>query len=145
MIYGGASVNVVPDDCAIEIDRRLIPGDDAEEAVADIRSFLEERLDFDFEFEPPWLSSPPLGDDDNGHLVKSMLSHIEAVAGPHQKLGVPYGTHASRTCAAGVPSIVFGPGSIDQAHTKDEWIDIDQLEKAAEIYFRFCSTPTPAG
>ena len=143
MIYGGASVNVVPDDCAIEIDRRLTPGDDAAEAVTDIRKFLEERLDFEFEFEPPWLSSPTLGDDDNGHLVESMLSHIEAVAGPHQKLGVPYGTHASRTCTAGVPSIVFGPGSIDQAHTKDEWIDIDQLEKAAEIYFRFCSSPTP--
>lgn len=141
MIYGGASVNVVPDDCAIEIDRRLIPGDDSDEAVADIRSFLEERLDFEFEFEPPWLSSPTLSDDDNGHLVETMLSHIESVAGPHLPLGVPYGTHASRTCAAGVPSIVFGPGSIDQAHTKDEWIDIDQLEKATEIYFRCCSNP----
>jgi acetylornithine deacetylase len=41
---------------------------------------------------------------------------------------------------------VFGPGSIDQAHTKDEWIEVDQLEKAGEVYFRFCSNPpaTPA-
>lgn len=138
-IYGGTSVNVVPDDCAIEVDRRLIPGDCAEDAVADIRSYLDGRLDFEFEFEPPWLNSPTLSDDDNGPLVAAMLKQIEAVAGPHKSLGVPYGTHASRTCAAGVPSIVFGPGSIDQAHTKDEWIAIDQLEKAAEIYFRFCS------
>jgi acetylornithine deacetylase len=36
---------------------------------------------------------------------------------------------------------VFGPGSIDQAHTKDEWIEVDQLEKAGEVYFRFCSNP----
>ena len=40
---------------------------------------------------------------------------------------------------AGVPSIVFGPGSVAQAHTKDEWICIDQLESASEIYFRFCA------
>jgi succinyl-diaminopimelate desuccinylase len=141
MIYGGASVNVVPDDCAIEIDRRLIPGDSDEEAVSDIRNFLTERLDFEFEFEPPWLSSPTLDDDDNGWLADAMLAHIEPVAGAHKTLGVPYGTHASRTCAAGVPSVVFGPGSIEQAHTKDEWLEIDQLEKASEVYFRFCSMP----
>jgi acetylornithine deacetylase len=35
--------------------------------------------------------------------------------------------------------VVFGPGSIDQAHTKDEWIAVDQLDQAAEIYFRFCA------
>jgi succinyl-diaminopimelate desuccinylase len=144
MIYGGASVNVVPDDCAIEIDRRLIPGDVSEEAVSDIRDFLTERLDFEFEFEPPWLSSPTLDDSDNGWLADAMLAHIEPVAGPHKTLGVPYGTHASRTCAAGVPSVVFGPGSIEQAHTKDEWLDIDQLKKASEIYFRFCSNPPDA-
>jgi len=141
MIYGGASVNVVPDDCAIEIDRRLVPGDCAVEAVRHIREFLTDRIDFDLVFEPPWLSSPTLNDDDNAWLADALLSCIEPVAGPHRTLGVPYGTHASRTCAAGVPSVVFGPGSIEQAHTKDEWIDIDQLEKASEIYFRFCSNP----
>ena len=141
MIYGGASVNVVPDDCAIEIDRRLIPGDIAEEAVSDIQNFLIERLDFDFEFEPPWLSSPTLDDSDNGWLADALLAHIEPVAGTHKTLGVPYGTHASRTCASGIPSVVFGPGSIEQAHTKDEWLEIDQLEKASEVYFRFCSNP----
>jgi len=145
-IYGGASVNVVPDECTIEIDRRLIPGDRSGEAIQDIREFLNGRLDFEVEFDPPWLCSPTLDDDDNEWLAEAMLSCIEPVAGPHKSLGVPYGTHASRTCAAGVPSIVFGPGSIEQAHTKDEWIDIDQLEKACEIYYRFCADPprTPA-
>jgi len=141
MVYGGASVNVVPDDCAIEIDRRLVPGDCATEAVQQIRDFLVNRVEFDFVCEPPWLSSPTLDDDDNGWLADGLLSCIESVAGPHRTLGVPYGTHASRTCAAGIPSVVFGPGSIEQAHTKDEWIEIDQLEKASEIYFRFCSDP----
>jgi acetylornithine deacetylase/succinyl-diaminopimelate desuccinylase-like protein len=41
-----------------------------------------------------------------------------------------------------VPSVVFGPGSIAKAHTRDEFIEIDQLEKAAEVYYRFCVSPT---
>ena len=50
---------------------------------------------------------------------------------------MPFGTDASRVAVAGVPAIVFGPGDIAQAHTKDEWIDLAQLEPAAEILFRF--------
>jgi acetylornithine deacetylase len=50
---------------------------------------------------------------------------------------VPYGTDAAAFAAAGVPTVVFGPGSIAQAHTADEWIALDQVEKAAEIYYRF--------
>jgi len=41
--------------------------------------------------------------------------------------------------AVGLPSVVFGPGSIAQAHTKDEWIAVDDLTKAAEIYYRFAA------
>ena len=58
---------------------------------------------------------------------------------PKQLIGVAYGTHASRISAAGVPSVVFGPGDIAQAHTVNEWIDIGQLRQAAEVYFRFCA------
>ena len=142
LISGGASVNVVPDECSIEVDRRLTPGDNAEEAYDDIRRFLADRLDFEFDMKPPYLVSPTLSNDDNGWLSDALLGHISAVAGPHSAVGVPYGTHASRTCGAGIPSVVFGPGSIDQAHTKDEWIEIDQLEKACDVYFRFCSGPS---
>ncbi len=140
-IYGGASVNVVPDDCAIEIDRRVIPGENPDEAIDELHQFLSERLDFDFEFEPPFLVGPTLSDDNNGWMTEALLRTIEQIDGPHQAVGVPYGTHASRFAAAGVPSVVFGPGSIAQAHTKDEWIEIAQLEKAAEVYYRFCASP----
>ncbi|MFT4558733.1 MAG: M20 family metallopeptidase, partial [Planctomycetales bacterium] len=143
LISGGASVNVVPDECSIEVDRRLTPGDNADEAYDDIRNFLTSKLDFEFDMQPPYIVSPTLSNDDNGWLADGLQQHISEVAGPHTSVGVPYGTHASRTCSAGVPSVVFGPGSIDQAHTKDEWLEIDQLEKASEVYFRFCSNPPP--
>jgi succinyl-diaminopimelate desuccinylase len=137
-IEGGVSVNVVPDACSIEVDRRVIPGEDRAAATADVRNFLQSWLDFEFTMDPPWLESGPLGDDDNGWLADALLGHV---GGSQQKVGVPYGTHASRTAAAGVPSVVFGPGSIAQAHTKDEFIEIDQLEQAEEVYFRLCAHP----
>jgi acetylornithine deacetylase len=65
---------------------------------------------------------------------------IGEVAGEHRKMGVPYGTNASRISNGGVPSMVFGPGSIDQAHTKDEWVPIDELQQASEVYYRFCTS-----
>ena len=64
------------------------------------------------------------------------MQHVESVVGPRQKMGVAYGTHAAATGVA-VPTVVFGPGSIAQAHTKDEWIEATQLDQAAEILFRF--------
>jgi len=140
-IYGGTSVNVVPDDCAIEIDRRVVPGESSSEVIADIHRFLKSQLDFDFEFEPPWIEACTLNNDQNAWLANSLLSQVRQVAGKREAIGVFYGTHASRIAAKGVPSVVFGPGSIDQAHTKDEWIAIDELEKAAEIYFRACVNP----
>ena len=63
---------------------------------------------------------------------------ITTVVGLKTAMGVPYGTHASRFARAGVPAVVFGPGDIAQAHTKDEWIEIAQLDQAAEIYYQFC-------
>ena len=140
-ISGGTSVNIVPDECAIEVDRRVIPGEDHARVLKDLKTYLTSRLDFEIEFEPPWLNGPALNNDNNAWLADPLLACIENVAGPHRAIGVPFGTHASRTSAAGVPSVVFGPGSIDQAHTKDEFIEIKQLEQAAEVYYQFCANP----
>ena len=141
-IEGGASVNVVPDSCAIDIDRRVSPGEDLLEVWNDLRDFATHRLDFDVEFESPWIEAPALSDSNNVWLADRLLDCIAKVDSPpgkHRAVGVPYGTHASFTSSNGVPSVVFGPGSIEQGHTKDEYIEINQIEKAAEIYFQFCS------
>jgi len=143
-IGGGVSVNTVPDTCEIEIDRRVRPGEDGLAVMDEVHDYLRQRLDFDFEIVPPWIVGLTLSDDLNQKLADELLAVIEAVAGPHRALGVPYGTHASRFDAAGVRAVVFGPGSIEQAHTKDEHIDINQLKLAAEVYYRYCLRPEPA-
>jgi acetylornithine deacetylase len=50
--------------------------------------------------------------------------------------GVPFGTDAGPLNAGGTPCIVFGPGDIAQAHTHDEWIDLEQVQRAAEAYYQ---------
>lgn len=138
-IGGGSSVNIVPDSCWIEVDRRLIPG---ETAAAAQEAVIEElnSLPFEVTHHTPWLESAPLPDDSNGHLADQLMQSIETVESGHQCIGVAFGTHASRTARIGIPSVVFGPGNIAQAHTKDEWIDVAQLDQAAEVYYQFCKT-----
>lgn len=138
LISGGSSVNVVPDGCVIDIDRRVLPGEDGMMARQEVIDYLASRLDFELIHEDPYCLSTALADDINGQLASSLKPVIEQVAGPCQIVGVPYGTHASRIAAAGVPSVVFGPGDIAQAHTKDEFIEMAQLQLATEIYFQFC-------
>jgi acetylornithine deacetylase len=139
LIRGGISVNTVPDECLIEIDRRVIPGEDPAQVIPHVTAYLRERMDVDFEMLPPWLDGATLSDENNGAWADRLLHHIAAVAGPKEKQGAWYGTNGSRFAAAGVPSLVFGPGSIAQAHTNDEWIDIEQLRQAGEIYYRLCA------
>ncbi len=139
LISGGSSVNVVPDYCEIDIDRRLLPGETGLNARSEIIEFLADRLDFEVEHLEPYCLSSALGDDLNSGLATDLMKSIRSVDGEHSVIGVPYGTHASRIAAAGVPAVVFGPGDIAQAHTKDEWIELSQLHKAADVYYHFAS------
>ena len=58
-------------------------------------------------------------------------------------IGVAYGTDASEFSEAGIPAVVVGPGSIAQAHAADEWVEIDQLERAVTIYRELLRGPLP--
>jgi len=69
--------------------------------------------------------------------VPLALQQVDDPAAPRCAIGVPYGTNAATISRAGVPAVVFGPGSIAQAHTTDEFITIAALERGAEIYRRF--------
>jgi acetylornithine deacetylase len=58
-------------------------------------------------------------------------------AGQRQPVGVDYFCDASVLAQGGIPSVVFGPGDIAQAHTADEWVSLAQLERAQRLLFRF--------
>jgi acetylornithine deacetylase len=138
-IAGGVSVNTVPDACTIEIDRRMVPGEEHQSARQHLIDYLERDagLRFALEHEAPFLEALPLADEHNGPLADRLRAAASGLVEPCRAVGVPYGTDAAAYAAAGVPSVVFGPGAIAQAHTADEWIALDQVEKAAEVYYRF--------
>lgn len=136
-IRGGASVNVVPDGCRIDIDRRLIPGEDPLSAPGQLTEYLRRHApDVPFEAGAPYLNCPALSAEGSGEITRRLGAAIDAVRGSHAVHAVPYGTDASSLALAGVPAVVFGPGDIDQAHTKDEWIELSQVEQAAEVLYR---------
>jgi acetylornithine deacetylase len=137
-IEGGVSVNTVPDNCVIEIDRRLLPGEAPADAPRDFEEFLKRHpaVDFPFTCEPIWLACPALNPDRSGAIAHRLGQAIDAVLGSHQVIAVPFGTDASTIAEAGIPAVVFGPGDIAQAHTCDEWIDLEEMAKAEEILYR---------
>jgi acetylornithine deacetylase len=140
-IEGGLSVNTVPDFCRIEIDRRLVPGEDALEAARHFEAELHRAAgpDLPFTCSPPWLDCPALPSQLDTEIAKCLSESIKSVKGRSETEAVPYGTDASTLAAAGIPAVVFGPGDIAQAHTADEWIELDQLEAAAEVLFNVAS------
>ena len=81
-----------------------------------------------------------LSDEANGPLSEELLARVGEVVEGHRKRGVPYATNAAFVAAAGVPSVVFGPGCAEDAHTENESLAVDQLKQAAEVYYRFART-----
>ncbi len=137
LISGGTSANTVPASCAVEIDRRLVPGEDPRAALASCRSYLGERLGpkYPVTFEEPWLAEPALDTPADSEIVAVASGAVAAVMGASRTGGVPFGTDGSTIAGAGVPTVVIGPGDIAQAHTEDEWIDTSQIGLAAEVFF----------
>jgi acetylornithine deacetylase len=102
-----------------------------------LAEYLHQQIaDIPFSFGDPWLSAPALSPQGSEGLVKRLGAAIEKVVGRREVQAVPYGTDAAPLAAAGVPSVVFGPGDIGKAHTCDESVPLDEVEQAAEILFR---------
>jgi acetylornithine deacetylase len=138
-INGGLSVNTVPDRCTIEIDRRVIPGETPKQAYEQVCRYLEdcEGLRATIEHEPLLMAGLPLAATHNVPVAERLSTVARELTGRGAKVGVAYGTDAAKFADAGVPSVVFGPGSIAQAHTADEWLPIDELHQAVDVLCEF--------
>jgi acetylornithine deacetylase len=140
IIQGGVQVNQVPDSCTLEVDRRLLPGETKATVWKEFESLIAELRvrdpELDVEMEPPILEDFPLETSAEERIVRVVTNVSQQVRGSSQLVGVPYGSDASKLARAGIPSIILGPGSIDQAHTAEEYVELDQVALAAEIYLR---------
>ena len=137
-IEGGQQSNIVPDRCAIQIDRRLLPGEAPEDAVDEVKRVVSESLagipESDIEFEEPSLVDFALDGSPDDPQVKTVASVVRKIVPDSQVTGVNYGTDASKLARGGTPSLVFGPGDIAYAHSAVEFVPIDEVVQAAHVY-----------
>ncbi|HWH69567.1 MAG TPA: M20/M25/M40 family metallo-hydrolase [Candidatus Sulfotelmatobacter sp.] len=132
-ISGGSQPNIVPDHCAILIDRRTLPGETQAGVCREIQQLLR-RANLKAQFDnAKFAPCPPLETDPQLPLVKSFLRS----AGQRQPAGVHYFCDAAILAEGGIPSVVFGPGDIAQAHTAEEWIELASLERARALLVQF--------
>jgi len=132
-ICGGTQANIVPDSCAITVDRRTLPGETEMGVRREIKSLLcKNHLTASFS-NAKTVSCLPLETNPKLPLVQQFLHII----GQRKPAGVDFFCDASVLSHAGIPSVVFGPGNIAQAHTAGEWISVSQLERAKDMLVRF--------
>lgn len=137
-IYGGASVNIVPELCTVEIDRRLLPGETSAGALAEIDELVDKIRQslpgLTVRRDEPFGDVSGLDTPASADIVRALELGCGRVRGESKLVGVPYGTNASKFADAGITCVVFGPGDVGQAHTADEFVSIDQVVSAARIY-----------
>ena len=137
-IQGGTLVNIIPDECRIQIDRRTLPGDDfeivREEMLAVVRTLQANDPALNVTVEPAWVTDYPMDTPTDATVVQTAAVACETILGHSNVYGVAFGCDASKFARIGVDAIVMGPGDIQKAHSADEFIPVDELAPASEVY-----------
>jgi acetylornithine deacetylase/succinyl-diaminopimelate desuccinylase-like protein len=138
IIRGGSAANIVPNRCEIEIDRRTVPGEQTDAIVEELRVALKsvpaeiDRV----------RNCPPLWTDPGNGFVQKLSGACER---PDALATASWFCDAAVLSEAGIPAVAFGPGDIAQAHTADEYIEVAQVHRAAEVMTRFLESCSREG
>ncbi len=133
-IEGGTARNIIPASCDLFIGRRTVPEDDPQALVGQLSELVNDaaapaKTDIEVVYGRPLAA---FYQEPDSELVQA----LGALAGT-QPDTADYGSNALMYAKAADQIVVFGPGSIDQAHQAVEWIEIEQLYKAADVYRAF--------
>jgi acetylornithine deacetylase len=144
VISGGTARNIISKSCSFHWEFRGLPSLDPQEIPSRLDRFVQEtalkrlnrfgefgRIETKLEVAVPGLAPEP------GSAAEVLALRL---AGKNHTQTVPFGTEAGHYQAAGIPTVVCGPGSIDQAHQPDEYITLDQLEAGAAFMRRLAAT-----
>jgi acetylornithine deacetylase len=132
IINGGYAPNIVPDQCAITIDRRVVAGERAADVAVQLQALAERASDL------PVRTDGVITADAFYQAADSDIVRRFAEWSGMPPVVVPYGSDAFAYVNGVVRNcVVLGPGSIDQAHGAVEWVAISELEKLAQIYARW--------
>jgi acetylornithine deacetylase/succinyl-diaminopimelate desuccinylase-like protein len=133
LIHGGTQPNIVPDRCAITIDRRTLPGETEAGVRREIAALLRAKKLSARISSKKLAPCLPLETSPKLPLVRHFLRSV----GQKRPAGVDFFCDAAVLSEGGIPSVVFGPGDIAQAHTADEWISLDSLERGKNLLLKF--------
>ncbi|MCC7346927.1 MAG: M20/M25/M40 family metallo-hydrolase, partial [Variibacter sp.] len=132
-VEGGIALNVVPDLCRFMYEFRTVKGNDPDTLAAEVEAYAREVLELEMQAIAPeagfeFVARPYQAGLDTDP-AEEVVVLAKQLAGRNRHSKVAYGTEAGLFQAGGVPSVVVGPGSIDQAHKADEFIAISELAK----------------
>ncbi len=136
-IRGGDAYNTVAESCAVGVDRRVLPGATEASTVAEVRAKVDgagiEGLRYDFEIDTFGEASEMTADDP---WVKQVGDAVALSTGRQPGIiGMSFTTDARfMRNQAGIPTVVCGPGAVEQAHGNDEWVAVDRLVDATAAY-----------
>ncbi len=139
VIQGGDQVIIIADTCHLQVDRRLLPGETDATAEAEFHTILE-RMKARYpvlttEITDLGMGKKPSVIDRCSLLAVSLRESIKEVSGKDAvDQGFSGGTDMTFLMDAGVPTIIYGPGSLKHAHTADEFIPLIEIEEAARVY-----------
>jgi acetylornithine deacetylase/succinyl-diaminopimelate desuccinylase-like protein len=137
IIQGGTGLNVVPDRCTLQIDRRIVDGEQAGVVAGELFRMAQTHGGLPLEMRPLLELNAFLQPPDS-----PWIRQLAAWSGEQPQVA-PYGTNAFAYGDLPTECVVIGPGSIDQAHGAEEWVEVAELEKLAHIYAQWWGIPLP--
>ncbi|KPF68736.1 acetylornithine deacetylase [beta proteobacterium AAP99] len=144
MIDGGTGANIIPLRCDFTVDVRTLPGTSFAALLDELKAYartLEPEMKAvaaDAGIDVQFIASiEGFGVTD----ADPLLAHVTRLAGSQRKIQVSFGTEAGIFQRAGIPTIVIGPGNIDQAHQPDEFVEIDQIAQCDAFLTRLLAEP----
>ncbi len=142
-INGGTDTNIVPEKCIIGIDRRWIPGENHASIMEEFRGILEEvqrkipSLKAEVSFIEAFDKVPHEPFEitlDHPFVIKMSEAAKKHLGKAPRRTKLNYWTDGALLHKAGIPTLIFGPGAPAQAHTQNEFVETEELVKAAQIY-----------
>ncbi len=136
IIKGGNNVSAVPDWCEIAVDRRTIPGESYESVLAEYTSILEKIAkstpNFEYEISEPELNVDPFHTPQDSPIVLAVKKACEDIIGNKSNIAAFTGSTDAPNFKC--PAVICGAGALAQCHSLNEYVEIDEIVRAVEIY-----------
>ena len=123
LISGGVELSTYPESCVLSLERRTVPGETIELVEGQVRKIADGA-----EVRTTFVREPFEVREDEP-VVQAVLRH----AGGPEVVGAPFWADSAVFAAAGIPTVVFGPGG-EGAHAQVEWVDLAELERCKDVY-----------